>query len=71
MVPGALTLFVGTMSDLREGVQMGRKPLDREAISSDLQKEYSSGYIECSSLTGEGIEEVFDWAVSEVLSSRG
>ena len=76
-VPSAPVLLVATKTDLRHDKEAMQRLQARnlEPISysqgARLAKEIGAAqYLECSSKTGEGVKEVFDTAIKQVLNER-
>ena len=76
-VPKAPFLVVGTQIDLREDEQVRLKLAKRRLRPSTTEEGErlarrlgGYGYVECSSLTREGLKDVFDEAMLAVLDPR-
>ena len=74
----ARVILVGTKADLRddemvkEGLsQNGEKPVTKKE-AEDLAKELGDApYVECSALTGQGLQEMMQTAINQSLSKGG
>ncbi|KAJ8308673.1 hypothetical protein KUTeg_014182 [Tegillarca granosa] len=74
-VPTAAFLIVGTQIDLREDEQVKQKlqkrrqrPVTLEEGTKLAKKVNADNYVECSSLTRQGLKDVFDEALIAVLN---
>jgi len=76
-LPSAAYLLVGTQSDLREDENIAlklqkrrQKPITIEEGQKIAKKIEADCYVECSSLTRQGLKDVFDEAMIAVLEPR-
>lgn len=70
-------ILVGTKSDLRQDQEMVQKLASKGISMIDMEKAQlrakeigAKEYLECSSLTQEGLKQVFDCAIREALKSK-
>lgn len=75
--PGSLTLLIGLKTDLREdaGTLADLKKQGLAPVTTEEAKEYAkelhvSEYLECSALTREGLEEIFQSALIKVMKRK-
>lgn len=71
-------IVVGTKMDLREDAatieslkEQGRSPVSFEEGQKKQAEIDAVAYLECSALSGEGIQEIFDKALDIVLVKKG
>ncbi|XP_060588113.1 cell division control protein 42 homolog [Ruditapes philippinarum] len=76
-LPSSAFLIVGTQTDLRDDESTRRelqkyrqKPVTHEEGAELAKQVNADGYVECSSLTQQGLNDVFDEAILAVLSSK-
>jgi len=76
--PGVPTILVGTKSDLKEDEDTIKRleskkmePITQEQAESMVEDIKAYTYVECSSLTGNGLNDVFNKAVQSVVESIG
>jgi small GTP-binding protein len=75
---GTPILIVGTKMDLREDKatidslkEHGRKPVSKEEGETKKGEIGAVAYMECSALSGEGVQEIFEKALEVVLVKMG
>lgn len=68
-LPKVPVLVVATQTDLREGVHRASciSPMDGKRVAHEIQ---AKGYLECSSLSNRGVQQVFEYAVRTVVKQE-
>lgn len=73
--PGSLKVFVGNKIDLREEylekVKDPKKaPIRKEVARKVIEEEHGAKYVECSALTREGLNDVFNEAMRIAITNK-
>lgn len=68
-LPKVPVLVVATQTDLREGVHRASciSPMDGKRVAHEI---HAKGYLECSSLSNRGVQQVFEYAVRTVVKQE-
>jgi len=76
--PGVPILVIGTKKDLRNDKltvdslkENGKTPVTLEQAEKKRDEIKAIAYLECSAITGEGVGEIFNRALEEVLRRKG
>lgn len=75
---GRPIFVIGTKMDLRDSAntiealkEQGKSPVSQEAGEKKAAEIGAVGYMECSALTGDGVQDIFEHALEVVLKAKG